>query len=273
MVSAHKTTFRNSNWKRFFGTLRNRNSQDSYGSRQQLPTNFDHDEHHQAVLKALLDDTHVKRALNFGSCAYISPCKFVAISDRNIGAFAQYCPLLYKYYRDTMRALFSHELHLDRVGESTVYPAIIFDFGPDITLAHRHFNGLAQGMCSILAGGNYDYKLGGHLVLWDLALVIQFPPGSCVILSSMIDFNTVRVHFGETRTCITQYAAAGLFQFVQYGGRTREQFRRQFPQHAKSTGWQFWATSKQWAVKLFSTIREVTWDRVAAFSLQYDMYN
>ncbi|OCH86581.1 hypothetical protein OBBRIDRAFT_806683 [Obba rivulosa] len=36
---------------------------------------------------------------------------------------------------------------------------------------------LSFGFCAITTLGNYNPKKDGHLVLWDLGLVIKFPPG------------------------------------------------------------------------------------------------
>lgn len=42
-------------------------------------------------------------------------------------------------------------------------------------------------MCAITTLSDYDPKAGGHLVLWDLKLVIEFPPGSTILILSVSD--------------------------------------------------------------------------------------
>ncbi|KAI9429656.1 hypothetical protein H4582DRAFT_2064922 [Lactarius indigo] len=72
----------------------------------------------------------------------------------------------------------------------------------------------------------YDSKWGGHLVLWDFKLVIEFPPGSTVLIpSALIKHSNTPVQTGETRFCIVQYAAGGLFRWVENGFRSDEDRR------------------------------------------------
>ena len=63
--------------------------------------------------------------------------------------------------------------------------------------------------------------MGGHLVLKDLGIVVEFPPGSTILIPSTLitHYNTpVRPH--ETRFSIVQYAAGGLFRWVENGFKT-----------------------------------------------------
>ncbi|ESK91158.1 hypothetical protein Moror_9523 [Moniliophthora roreri MCA 2997] len=70
-------------------------------------------------------------------------------------------------------------------------PAAAFNFGPCvISLDHADYENYLDGFCAITAlcpsEGGYDYKKGGHLILWDLHLVIEFPPGATILLPSAI---------------------------------------------------------------------------------------
>lgn len=55
-------------------------------------------------------------------------------------------------------------------------------------------------------------------MLWDLQLVIEFPPGSTILLPSAVlrHSNTV-IQKGEERYSFTQYTAGGLFRWVDHG--------------------------------------------------------
>lgn len=86
------------------------------------------------------------------------------------------------------------------------------------------------GWCSVQALGNYNYKTGGHLILWELKLIVEFPPGSLILLpSATITHSNVAVAEGETRVSFTQFAAGGLFRYVDYGLRTQAQLEQQDP--------------------------------------------
>ncbi|KAJ7671760.1 hypothetical protein B0H14DRAFT_2657368 [Mycena olivaceomarginata] len=110
--------------------------------------------------------------------------------------------------------------------ENTVFAAITFNFGPRaFTRRHLDFANLSWGRCSITALGSFDPDFGGHLILWDLGLVIRFPPGSTVFIpSAIIQHSNVPIRSHETRSSFTQYTAGGLFRWVRNGFRTNKDF-------------------------------------------------
>ncbi|KAJ6564338.1 hypothetical protein B0H19DRAFT_874076, partial [Mycena capillaripes] len=56
-----------------------------------------------------------------------------------------------------------------------VFAAATFNFGPvTVTLPHLDIANLAWGWCTITPLGNFDPDKGGHLILWDLRLVILY---------------------------------------------------------------------------------------------------
>jgi hypothetical protein len=57
--------------------------------------------------------------------------------------------------------------------------------------------------------------------LRDLKLVIEFPPGSTILIpSSILSHSNVAVEAHERHYSFTQYAAGGLFRWVDNGFRT-----------------------------------------------------
>ncbi|PBK92269.1 hypothetical protein ARMGADRAFT_1081048 [Armillaria gallica] len=89
------------------------------------------------------------------------------------------------------------------------------------TLHHRDYLNSALGVCAIYCDGNFNYTHGGHLVLWDLKLAIQFPPGSTIFIpSALFEHSNTIIQPGETRISFTQYSAAGLFQWIGNKGKT-----------------------------------------------------
>ncbi|KAF7342991.1 hypothetical protein MVEN_01729200 [Mycena venus] len=66
---------------------------------------------------------------------------------------------------------------------------------------------------------------GGHLILWDLKLIIRFPLGSTVLTpSTLICHSNVPIAVDKFRVSFTQYTASGLFRWIQNGFKTDEQF-------------------------------------------------
>ncbi|KAI0039516.1 hypothetical protein FA95DRAFT_1463183, partial [Auriscalpium vulgare] len=114
---------------------------------------------------------------------------------------------------------------------NSVFPAVTFNFGPRaLTVPHRDSQNVPYGWCAVTALGNFDYHLGGHLVLWDLALVIEFPPESTILIpSALITHSNVAIQPGETRQSMTQWCAGALMRWHAYGYRTQATMRDQDP--------------------------------------------
>ena len=63
--------------------------------------------------------------------------------------------------------------------------------------------------------GDFDPTKGSHLVLWECKLVIEFPPGSTILIpSAIITHSNVPIQAGEKRYSVTQYATGVLFRWV-----------------------------------------------------------
>lgn len=88
---------------------------------------------------------------------------------------------------------------------------------------HRDSLNLAFGWCAVQALGKFNPHKGGHLVLVDLRLVIEFPSGALILLpSATIAHSNTAICSDETRASFTQFCAGGLFRFVDNGFRTEQ---------------------------------------------------
>lgn len=117
----------------------------------------------------------------------------------------------------------------------------------------------------IHSGRRYDSKRGGHLYLRQLRLVIEFPPNSTIgIPSAVLRHGNVPIQEGETRTSITQYAAGGLFRWVDNGlcsTKTLQQKDAAKAQRIVDSREERW----QKALKRFSKVKTLHRDRLAVF--------
>jgi hypothetical protein len=174
--------------------------------------------------------------------------------------FATWAPNLYNYYVDHLRPLYAKYPNLKRNFLCSIFACATFNFGPwTCTYPHTDPGNLPFGWCAITALGNFDPTLGGHLVLWDLKLVIEFPPGSTILIpSASLRHSNVSIRDGETRYSFTQYTAGGLFRWVDHGfqsasaysaGRTKAQLKKHECQeeHKGAERWRM-------GVNLFSTL-------------------
>ncbi|KAK0455310.1 uncharacterized protein EV420DRAFT_1644949 [Desarmillaria tabescens] len=157
-----------------------------------------------AALERLCSNEAVKRV-----AGYMNDCFRVSQPD------------LFDLYADTLHTLLSQhpQLQPNFPPEVSVFAAAIFNLGPQmVTIGHYDSKNLGWGMCVVYADGNFNHQMGGHLILWDLKIVLEFPPGTCIILpSALIKHSNVPIQPSESRISFTQYTAAGLFRWVGNG--------------------------------------------------------
>ncbi|KAI0043841.1 hypothetical protein FA95DRAFT_1583964 [Auriscalpium vulgare] len=165
-----------------------------------------------AVAADLLNSQNVGRILGAGS-----------------SAFATFNHHTFEHYASVLQDIRSRQPELRTPSPNSVFPTVTFNFGPRaVTVPHRDAKNVPYGWCAVTALGDFDPERGGHLVLWDLQLVIEFPPGATILIpSALITHSNVAIQPGETRQSITQYCAGGLMRWHAYGCRTEAAMRRQ----------------------------------------------
>ena len=190
----------------------------------------------------------------------------ISYSSSSIGVLARFAPNMYAYMRDTIRGLCEEHPHLRRFYKGTIFPCLSVNLGPQVVAKkHRDQNNLADGLCWILASGDFDHELGGQLVLWELRLVIDFPSGTGVLIpSAVISHENLPIREGESRTSVTQYAAGGLFRWVEYGFQSWKTLKEKEPERARAI-WEERPIRWRRSVGLFSKYTELCKDRVEAF--------
>lgn len=81
--------------------------------------------------------------------------------------------------------------------------------------------------CARLTLGEFDHTKGGHLILWDAKLIIEFPAGSTIFIpSATLRHSNTPIQDGERRSSFTQYTAGGVFRWVDNEYKTDVQLRR-----------------------------------------------
>lgn len=134
-------------------------------------------------------------------------------------AFKEFAPNLHDFYSHHMHQLLERDDGLKFPFPKSVFACVAFNFGPQVVaIPHKDHINLAYGWCSITALGNFNHKNGGHLVLPELKLVIEFPAGSTVLIpSAALTHYNLPIGPGETRRSITHFSAGGLFRWISYG--------------------------------------------------------
>ncbi|PPR01535.1 hypothetical protein CVT26_015140 [Gymnopilus dilepis] len=228
----------------------------SHGGGQPYPKVLEHSSHNEKVLNGLLEEK-----------------AFARISGFTTGAFATWAPRLYQYENKYLDDLIAHDEELRRTNQhprpedkplrrnfpNTPWAATAFNFGPQ-TICYKHidFGNLAFGWCVITALGNYDYKKGGHLILWDLKLVIEFPPGTSIMIPSCaIAHSNTRIQPGETRFSFTQYSSGGIFRWVDNGYKTVDAYMSDLDAEEKERVLAQLAKQLEHGLSLYSTLDEL----------------
>ncbi|KAF6757116.1 hypothetical protein DFP72DRAFT_809628, partial [Ephemerocybe angulata] len=135
------------------------------------------------------------------------------------GAFAFLYPKMFCKYSTELDALFDKQPELICNFSNSVFPCASFNCGPaSVSFPHHDFNNLLFGLCALTLLGSFDYTSGGHLILFELKLVIEFPPGTTAFIPlSAFKYGNTSIQHGETQLSIAQYGASGLFRWIAYG--------------------------------------------------------
>lgn len=101
-------------------------------------------------------------------------------------------------------------------------PSVTFNLGKCVaTKKHVDSQNCPFGWCIVTALGNFDATKGGHIILWDLGIILEFPAGACVCLpSAIITHSNIPTGKGETRMSFTQYCSGEIFRHIENGFRT-----------------------------------------------------
>ncbi|KIJ58989.1 hypothetical protein HYDPIDRAFT_101570, partial [Hydnomerulius pinastri MD-312] len=185
------------------------------------------------------------------------------LSDDFLGALAFYALKLYRHTADTLEPLYNRYPRLRCNFSNSVYPTATFNLGPQVvTLEHVDCANLPHGWCSIWAGGSFDPQTGGHFVFYDLKLMVEFPPGSTILVpSSTLRHGNTGLPHDAKRVSITQYMLGGLTRWVCYGYRPvksltpEERWRIDGPPGSRI----------EWAVGQWSLVGELLEDRLHCF--------
>lgn len=96
------------------------------------------------------------------------------------------------------------------------------------TFKHRDVLNCPFGWCAVQALGRFNATKGGHLILWELKLIIEFPSASLILIpSATFTHSNIPVAEGDERASFTQYCAGGLFRYVEYGFRREKQLKKE----------------------------------------------
>ena len=134
---------------------------------------------------------------------------------------ALFFPLAYEHLKQRMQELHERHPELQFNFAHSIYPACAMNMGPQsISFLHADGNNYPGLPCSIDAFGEFDWKLGGHIVLFTFKVFVRFPPGCVALLSSAgVKHGNTPIMDGETRYSFTQFVPGDLMRWIAYGCR------------------------------------------------------
>lgn len=110
-------------------------------------------------------------------------------------------------------------------------PSVAFNLGDRVvTKKHTDSTNCPFGWCTITALGDFDASKGGHIILWDLGMVLEFSAGACVCLpSALITHSNIPTGENETRMSFTQYCSGEIFRYIENGFATDKSLEKNDP--------------------------------------------
>ena len=188
----------------------------SHGGGQTQPMNIQNRGRKAEVLADLNSKHCFTCFASFGSCA-CPESLILTLFNRFLAVFQSCAPKLHEYYATKLGSLFEHDHSLCKPFNN-VFTAATCNLGPRVVcFPHVDIANLPFGLCAITAIGDFDPSKGGHLVLWDCKLAIEFLPGSTIlILSAVLAHLNTKVASHKTRFSFSQYSAGGLFRWVDH---------------------------------------------------------
>lgn len=134
------------------------------------------------------------------------------------GSMRVFAPDLRSFTIKTLASVKASVPRLRYPYEDHPFAAVTFNIGPAAcTKPHKDLMNLSWGWCAVTSLGRYDHTKGGHLVLWDLKLAVEFPPYSTIFIpSAILAHSNTAIGPTECRSSVTQYNSSGLFRWVAF---------------------------------------------------------
>ena len=126
---------------------------------------------------------------------------------------------MHNYYKGTLHATSPLIYDGQRISKHLQFACCTLNVGDQcVCFAHVDSLNLAGGLCLVSPFGSFDSTRGGHLILHDLKLALEVPPGSSVLFpSAIITHENIPIRDGELRQSITAFTPGSLFQWVDNG--------------------------------------------------------
>ncbi|KIK66717.1 hypothetical protein GYMLUDRAFT_238953 [Collybiopsis luxurians FD-317 M1] len=180
------------------------------GQGQMEPMNFAQMKHNAGVWEEILGDPFVKR--------------MARLCDYGIESyFSQIHTLLTNLNHQLANV---HNPHLKQNFPDVCFAACHLNLDFAVSELHNDLLNVFFTMCVVWCCGPFNHKMGGHLILWELGIVIKFPSGCGFIFpSAAISHTNIPIGSDECRHSIAFFTAAGNLHFYHNGFMTDKEFK------------------------------------------------
>ncbi|KAF9472050.1 hypothetical protein BDN70DRAFT_819202, partial [Pholiota conissans] len=187
------------------------------------------------------------------------------IAGHASGSFATWAPKLYTYTENSFESVLDSDNTLHRNFENSVWASFAVNFGPrTVCRRHRDTSNLPFGWCGITALGDFDATRGGHLILWELKIAVEFPSGATALIpSAAVTHSNAPIARSETRLSFTQFTAGGLFRWADQGHQPTSHYMDKLTAQEKAAELQRQEERCKLALSLFSTLDDLKEDQAA----------
>ncbi|KAJ7081652.1 hypothetical protein B0H15DRAFT_753351, partial [Mycena belliarum] len=128
------------------------------------------------------------------------------------GVMYLFAARMYKLFDEALAQYEMHYTGSERPYYFSVFSAATFHLGNKCRTMVE--DDLPWGWSALTALGNYNPDKGGHIILWDLNLVVCFPPGATILIPrTLVRYSFVKVNENESRYCLVQFTPAPVFNF------------------------------------------------------------
>lgn len=143
-----------------------------------------------------------------------------------VASLANYFPDIFLDYENMLQAIEQDDPTLQRLFHNCAFAAAHMNFGPNgTTRLHTDHLNRVRGLCAVYPLGPFDHRRGGQLILWDLKVIVDVPPGNLVLLpSALLLHGNVSLVDGDKRAALVLFSAAGLFRWVHNGMMSDKEF-------------------------------------------------
>ncbi|KAG6835935.1 hypothetical protein H0H93_013186 [Arthromyces matolae] len=184
---------------------------------------------------------------------------FERVANFQSHVLAAWQPRIYSYFLKMASTLRRSELGLVQNWPNSVYSSAVWNLGPQTAcFKHIDFANLPFGLCAVTALGSFNPTRSGHIILWGLNLVVEFPPGATALVpSAVVPHGNTPVQIDESRYSFTQYCSGGLFRWMERGMQGDRDYFKAMSENDYAASREEDAKRWEFGLSLFTTQEEL----------------